>query len=76
MHLGTGTAGVLSTAGGVLFTADPEGSLLALDAVTGKDLWHYQTGGAIQSSPISYELDGKQYIAIAGDSTLFVFGLK
>jgi PQQ-dependent dehydrogenase (methanol/ethanol family) len=76
MHLGTGTAGVLSTAGGVLFTADPEGSLLALDAHTGKDLWHYQTGGPIQSSPISYEVDGKQYIAVAGDSTLFVFGLK
>ena len=36
----------------------------------------YQTGGSIQSSPISYEVDGKQYIAIAGDSTLFVFGLK
>jgi glucose dehydrogenase len=76
MRTGTGTAGVLSTAGGVLFAADPEGSLVALDARTGKELWHYHTGGAIQSAPISYEADGKQYVAIAGDSTLFVFGLK
>jgi PQQ-dependent dehydrogenase (methanol/ethanol family) len=75
MHVGTAAAGVLGTAGGVLFAADPEGSLLALDARTGATLWHYQTGGAIQSSPISYAVDGKQYIAIAGDSTLFVFAL-
>jgi alcohol dehydrogenase (cytochrome c) len=76
MHLGTAAAGVLSTAGGVLFASDPEGSLIALDARTGAQLWRYQTGGSIQNSPISYEVDGKQYVAIAGDSTLFVFGLK
>jgi len=76
MHVGTAAAGVLSTAGGVLFAADPEGSLIALDARTGAKLWHYQTGGGIQSSPISYAVDGKQYVAIAGDSTLFVFALK
>lgn len=76
MHVGTAAAGVLSTAGGVLFAADPEGSLIALDSRTGEKLWHYQTGGGIQSSPISYAVDGKQYVAIAGDSTLFVFGLK
>ena len=76
MHLGTAAAGVLSTAGGVLFAADPEGSLVGLDSHTGQKLWSYQTGGAIQSSAISYEVDGKQYVAIAGDSTLFVFGLK
>jgi len=75
MHLGTASAGVLSTAGGVLFASDPEGSLLGLDARTGTLLWRYQTGGAIQSSPISYAVDGKQYVAIAGDSTLFVFAL-
>jgi alcohol dehydrogenase (cytochrome c) len=60
----------------VLFASDPEGSLIALDARTGAQLWRYQTGGSIQNSPISYEVDGKQYVAIAGDSTLFVFGLK
>ena len=76
MHLGSAAAGVLSTAGGVLFASDPEGSLIALDARTGTQLWRYQTGGSIQNSPISYEVDGKQYVAIAGDSALFVFGLK
>jgi alcohol dehydrogenase (cytochrome c) len=75
MRLGSAAAGVLGTAGGVVFASDPEGSLVALDARTGTKLWHYQTGGEIRSSPISYEVDGKQYVAIAGDSTLFVFGL-
>ena len=75
MHLGSAAAGVLATAGGVLFTSDPEGSLVALDARTGALLWRYQTGGEIHSSPISYAVDGKQYLAIASDSTLFVFGL-
>lgn len=75
MRLGSAAAGVLGTAGGVLFASDPEGSLVALDARTGTKLWHYQTGGEIRTSPISYEVDGKQYVAIAGDSTLFVFGL-
>jgi PQQ-dependent dehydrogenase (methanol/ethanol family) len=75
MHLGTAAAGVLATAGGLVFASDPEGSLVALDARTGARLWHYQTGGDIRSSPISYAVDGKQYVAIAGDSTLFVFAL-
>jgi len=75
MRLGSAAAGVLGTSGGVLFASDPEGSLVALDARTGVKLWHYQTGGEIRSSPMSYAVDGKQYVAIAGDSTLFVFGL-
>ncbi len=75
MHLGSAAAGVLATAGGVLFTSDPEGSLVALDVRLGALLWRYQTGGEIHSSPISYAVDGKQYLAIASDSTLFVFGL-
>jgi alcohol dehydrogenase (cytochrome c) len=76
LHLGSAAAGVLGTAGGILFATDPEGSLIALDSGTGSLLWRYQTGGEIHSAPISYQVDGKQYVAIAGDSTLFVFGLK
>jgi alcohol dehydrogenase (cytochrome c) len=75
MHVASAAAGVLATAGGVVFASDPEGSLLALDARTGALQWRYQTGGEIRSSPISYAVDGKQYVAIAGDSTLFVFAL-
>ena len=48
---------------------------VTLNLATGAKLWHYQTGAVIQNSPISYAVDGKQYVAIAGDSTLFVFGL-
>ena len=76
MHVGSAAAGVLATAGGLVFASDPEGSFMALDARTGALLWHYQTGGEIRTSPMSYAVDGKQYVAIAGDSTLFVFGLN
>lgn len=75
LHLGSVGAGVLSTAGGVVFAGAKDGNLIALDARTGVELWHYQTGAEINASPISYSVDGKQYIAIAADSTVFTFVL-
>ena len=75
IHEGSSAAGVLATGGGVLFAASHDGYLIALDAINGKLLWRYQTGGSIHSSPISYAVDGKQYIAIAAGSTLITFGL-
>jgi alcohol dehydrogenase (cytochrome c) len=57
-------AGVLATKGGVVFTGDQLGHALAVDADTGKVLWKFQTGSGINASPITYELDGKQYVAI------------
>ncbi len=68
-------AGVLSTGGGVVFSGSDEGNFFALDAVSGKPLWDFQTGGAVASNPISFNVDGKQYVAIAADRVLFVFGL-
>ena len=68
-------SGVLSTAGGLVFTGDAEGNFIALDAASGKALWHFQMGGSVISSPMSYAVDGKQYIAVAAGSTLFTFGL-
>ena len=62
---GSPAAGVLGTAGGVVFASSKDGYLIALDAANGKPLWRYQTGGDIRNSPISYAVDGKQYIAIA-----------
>jgi alcohol dehydrogenase (cytochrome c) len=56
--------GVLATAGGLVFTGDPEGRFTAYDAVRGHILWSYQTGSGIRGGPISYRLDGKQYIAV------------
>ena len=68
-------AGVLSTAGGLVFSGSDEGNFYALDAQTGKPLWDFQTGGAIGANPVSFTIDGKQCIAIAADRVLFVFSL-
>jgi alcohol dehydrogenase (cytochrome c) len=57
-------AGLLATKGGLVFTGDQRGYFIALDAKTGKELWKFQTGSGINASPIAYEIDGKQYVAI------------
>jgi len=75
IHQGSSSAGVLATAGGVVFASSHEGNLIALDAKTGKYLWHYQTGAEIRSSPISYSVDGAQYIAVSNDSGLMAWRL-
>lgn len=67
--------GALATVGGVVFAGDSDGNFIALDARTGKDVWHVQLGAAIYSTAISYQLDGKQYVVIPSGSTLFAFGL-
>jgi len=68
-------SGVLSTAGGVVFTGDAEGNFIALDAASGKALWHFQCGASVYSSPMTYAVDGKQYVAVAAGAALFTFGL-
>ncbi len=68
-------AGALSTAGGVVFAGDMEGYVFAVDAQTGKELWHFQTGAPIASSPMTYSLDGRQYVVIPAGSALFSFTL-
>ena len=69
-------SGVLSTAGGLVFTGDSEGNFVALDARSGKALWHFQTGSAVYAGPMAYAIDGKQYVAIAAGSALYTFGLR
>jgi alcohol dehydrogenase (cytochrome c) len=56
--------GVLATAGGLVFTGDPEGHFTVYDADNGQALWSYQTGSGMRGGPISYQLDGEQYIAV------------
>ncbi len=68
-------AGVLATAGGLVFSGSDEGNFYALDALSGKPLWDFQTGGSVESNPISFLIDGKQHIAVAAGYSLFVFGL-
>jgi alcohol dehydrogenase (cytochrome c) len=74
---GTGRmwSGVVSTAAGVVFTGDDDGHIVALEAATGKHLWHFSMGELLTASPITYEVDGKQYVAIASASAVFSFGL-
>lgn len=68
-------AGLTGTVTGVLFAGDDDGHMIALEAKSGKHLWHYQTGGSIYASPITYMVDGKQYITIANNTSIFTFGL-
>jgi len=67
--------GVLSTAGGLVFSGSNEGNFFALDAHTGKPLWDFQTGGPVRANPISLATDGYQRIAITAARSIIVFGL-
>jgi len=67
--------GVLATGGGVVFASAADGNLIALDARTGKLLWRFQTGGRIAASPMSYSVDGKQYVAVSAGNVLYSFAL-
>jgi alcohol dehydrogenase (cytochrome c) len=68
-------AGTLSTAGGVIFSGDDDGHLIALDAKTGRHVWHFQMGEMLTASPITYAVDGKQHVAIASATAVFSFAL-
>ncbi len=68
-------SGTVSTATGVLFSGDDDGHLIALDAKTGRHLWHFNVGDSLTASPITYEVDGKQYVAVAAGTNVFAFGL-
>ena len=75
LQVGSSATGVLATAGGVVFASSNDGNLIALEARTGRYLWHYYTGANIVASPISYAVGGKQYVAIASQSAIFVFAV-
>src|SRR5262249_44194171 len=68
---GSLTNGVLATAGNVLFGAVRDGNLVALDAKTGRHLWHFETGANMAASPMSYAIDGRQFVAIAAGNTVY-----
>ncbi|MFT3760306.1 methanol/ethanol family PQQ-dependent dehydrogenase [Thauera sp.] len=57
-------AGTLTTAGGLIFTGTSDGYVKAFDAKNGKELWKFQTGSGVVSVPVTWEMDGEQYIAI------------
>jgi alcohol dehydrogenase (cytochrome c) len=74
-HTTPSWSGVVSTAGGLVFSGDAEGNFIAFDAASLKPLWHFQMGGAVYAPPIAFAVDGKQYVAIAAGSALYAFGL-
>lgn len=75
-HVSPSSSGLLATAGGLTFTGDAQGNVIALDAASGKALWHFQTGGEIHTSgPIAFAIDGKEYIGVTAGNALFAFGL-
>jgi len=69
-------SGILTTATDVLFTGGRQGFFHALDARTGKLLWKIAGGGDIAMGPMTYQVNGKQYVAFAAGSSLFAFALK
>jgi len=70
-----GQSGILTTGGHLVFTADMSQNLVALDASTGKVLWHVYPGGSFGTGPMTYELDGRQYVVFLDDSVAYAFAL-
>lgn len=68
-------AGLLATAGDVVFTGGIDGYFFALDAETGEELWHIPLGSRVQASPVTYAVDGRQYLTIAAGNVIYTFGL-
>lgn len=72
---GKRNAGVLATAGGILFYGDPSGDVIALDERDGNTLWHFPTNGINKASPMTYLVGGKQFVALAVGPNILCFGL-
>ncbi len=71
------TGGILSTAAGLVFTGDNDGYFYAFAATTGKELWRFQTGAAVWgSAPITYRLDGRQWVLTAAGLSYVAFALN
>ena len=68
-------SGVLTTDSGLTFTGDSRGNFLALDTSDGKTLWHAGSGAQIAGSPLTYQLDGRQYVVTSSGSVMFAWAL-
>jgi alcohol dehydrogenase (cytochrome c) len=72
---GHSSGGTMTTVGGLVFFGDDAQSFEAVDARSGKALWHFNTGQSIRASPMTYAVSGIQFVAIAAGSDVFTFGL-
>ena len=70
------TAGIMATAGDLVFSGSIDGYFFALDAVSGQELWHMNVGRMVHSSPMSFAVGGKQYVTIAAGNVVYTFGLR
>lgn len=66
-------SGVLSTAGNLVFAGDASNNFVALNARTGAPLWHANLGSSVSNGPMTYELDGTQYLVVGAGDTLYAF---
>jgi alcohol dehydrogenase (cytochrome c) len=73
--IGDSWTGTLATAGGLVFCADSQGNFFALDADDGKPLWNIQLGNSVRANPITYAVDGKQYVVAEAGNAVSVFSL-
>jgi glucose dehydrogenase len=69
-------SGILTTASDLLFTGGREGYFQALDARTGKLLWKVNLGSQIVSGPMTYQVDGRQYVSVISGMSLVSFALR
>ena len=72
---GDSWGGTLTTTGGLVFFGDDAGSLEAVEAGTGRALWHFNAGQTMHASPMSYAIDGAQFVAVSAGSDVFAFSL-
>ncbi len=70
------SAGITTTAGGLVFTGSADGFFFALDASSGEELWHMSLGARVHAAPMTYAVDGEQYVTIAAGNVVFTFGLR
>ena len=68
-------AGVLATAGDLVFSGSVDGYFYALDANTGAELWHIALGGRMNASPMTYAVDGRQYVTMPSGNVVYTFAL-
>ena len=73
--MGESWSGTLATSTGLVFFGDETGAFVAADNRTGKVLWRFQANETWKASPMTYQFDGKQYVAIASGANIIAFGL-
>jgi len=70
------SAGITTTAGGLLFSGSVDGYFFALDAASGEELWNISLGARVHAAPMTYAVDGEQFVTIASGNVVFSFGLR